>query len=77
MSHHESRREQGDPTAPDSMDEFVERVADAVVRRLDETRKIELIAAAVIDKLRGRHGQQGVCAGPVVDTCEGRGDDGQ
>ncbi len=33
-------------------DELVEKIAEAVVRKLDERRKIELIAEAVIEKLR-------------------------
>ncbi len=36
------------------VEEWVERIADAVVRKLDERRKIELIAEAVIEKLRER-----------------------
>lgn len=33
-------------------DEIVEKIAEAVIRKLDERRKIELIAEAVIEKLR-------------------------
>jgi hypothetical protein len=33
-------------------DELVEKIAEAVVRKLDERRKIDLIAEAVIEKLR-------------------------
>ncbi len=40
-------------------DELVERIAEAIVRKLDERRKIELIAEAVIEKLRGQEALRG------------------
>ncbi len=40
-------------------DELVERIAEAVVRKLDERRKIELIAEAVIEKLREQEALRG------------------
>jgi hypothetical protein len=32
-------------------DEFIERIADAVVRRIDEREKINLLAQVVLDRL--------------------------
>ncbi|MCS3919057.1 hypothetical protein Q2T83_05150 [Fervidibacter sacchari] len=40
-------------------DELVEKIAEAVVRKLDERRKIDLIAEAVIEKLREREALKG------------------
>lgn len=39
--------------------EFFEKIAEAVVRKLDERRKIELIAEAVIEKLREQEALRG------------------
>ena len=36
----------------DNADSFVEQIADAVVNRIDEHEKINLIAAAVMERLR-------------------------
>lgn len=36
----------------DNADSFVEQIADAVVKRIDEHEKINLIAAAVMERLR-------------------------
>jgi len=40
-------------------DELVEKIAEAVVRKLDERRKIDLIAEAVIEKLREQDALKG------------------
>jgi len=36
----------------ENVDSFIERIADAVVKRIDEHEKINLIAAAVMERLR-------------------------
>lgn len=53
-------------------DELIEKIAEAVVRKLDERRKIELIAEAVIEKLREQETLRGqeVTMGGVEDGGE-------
>ncbi len=56
-------------------DELVEKIAEAVVRKLDERRKIELIAEAVIEKLKemeARRGQEATVGGAEDDGEEAR-----
>ena len=36
----------------DNVDSFIEQIADAVVKRIDEREKINIIAEAVMDKIR-------------------------
>ena len=36
----------------DNVDSFIEQIADAVVKRIDEREKISIIAEAVMDKIR-------------------------
>jgi len=52
-------------------DELVEKIAEAVVRKLDERRKIELIAEAVIEKLKGQQALRG------QEPTEGGAEDGR
>lgn len=55
-------------------DELVERIAEAIVRKLDERRKIELIAEAVIEKLKEQEALRGqeITIGGAEDGGEGK-----
>ncbi len=55
-----------------------DEIAEAVVRKLDERRKIELIAEALIEKLKemeARRGQEATVGGANDDGEEGKGNE--
>jgi len=55
----------GPPPAPDPLDALLDRVAEAVVNKLEERQRIRAIAEAVIDRMDERAKQQ---TNSVVDS---------
>ncbi len=52
----------------DPLGAIIDRIADAVVKRLDEERKIQLVADEVIRRMRQAQAQTG--GSPTADTHE-------
>jgi hypothetical protein len=71
MTETPATRSQPAPQQPDPLDILIDRVAEAVVQKLEERRKIDMIAQAVLQRIRwGTPGQDptdGPECGPSIE----------